>query len=161
MAASPQREPDASRHTLLRSFQNAFRGCLCAVRVGRNMRIHLSVLGLVVFFGAVGRIEAWAWAAVLLCVALVLCAEAFNTALERLCDRVSTARESVIRDVKDMAAGAVLVCAVGAAAVGLLVFCRSAVLYAVAAAFSSLPALGVALAALLAGIFLFVRGKTI
>ena len=148
-----------SRRPFPQSLRNALRGWTRAVVTGRNMRIQLSIFALALFFGTVGRIEPWAWALILLSGALVLGCEALNTALERLCDRVSTAREKVIGDVKDIAAGAVLFCAAGAAGVGLLVFARAGVLRTVADLFMSAPAVGVALFALLALIILFVRGK--
>ena len=62
------------------------------------------------------------WVAVLLCMGLVIGAELFNTAIERLVDLVSPQWHPVAGRVKDIAAGAVLVCAVVSVAVGLIVF---------------------------------------
>ncbi|MDR9824141.1 diacylglycerol kinase, partial [Vibrio sp. FNV 38] len=45
-----------------------------------------------------------------------------NSAMEQLCDRVTGEQEEPIRRVKDMAAGGVLLCAVGALAVAAAVF---------------------------------------
>ena len=49
-------------------------------------------------------------------------AELFNTAIERLVDLVSPQRHPLAGQVKDIAAGAVLVCALAAIAVGLIIF---------------------------------------
>ena len=59
---------------------------------------------------------------VVLCFGLVLAAEGFNTAIERLVDLVSPDYHPIAGDVKDVAAGAVLICAIAAAIVGMIVF---------------------------------------
>jgi diacylglycerol kinase (ATP) len=53
---------------------------------------------------------------------MVLAAEGFNTAIERLVDLVSPDYHPIAGDVKDVAAGAVLICAIAAAIVGMIVF---------------------------------------
>ena len=53
---------------------------------------------------------------------MVLAAEAFNTAIERLVNLVSTDYHPIAGDVKDIAAGAVLICAIFAAIIGLIIF---------------------------------------
>ena len=62
------------------------------------------------------------WTAICLCIGLVVSAELFNTAIERLVDLVSPQRHPLAGQVKDIAAGAVLVCALAAIAVGLIIF---------------------------------------
>src|SRR5699024_12017447 len=62
------------------------------------------------------------WLVILLCFAMVLAAEAFNTAIERLVNLVSPDYHPVAGDVKDIAAGAVLICAIFAAIIGLIIF---------------------------------------
>jgi diacylglycerol kinase len=61
------------------------------------------------------------WCLIALATASVWAAEAFNTAVERLADRVTTERDPLIKQAKDLAAGAVLLACAGAVAVGLLV----------------------------------------
>ena len=53
---------------------------------------------------------------------MVIGAELFNTAIERLVDFVSPQHNPLAGQVKDIAAGAVLVCALAAIAVGLIIF---------------------------------------
>ncbi|MBP1593702.1 MAG: putative diacylglycerol kinase [Bacteroidetes bacterium] len=48
--------------------------------------------------------------------------EAFNTSIERLVNLVSPQENNIAGDVKDIAAGAVLICAIAAAIVGLIIF---------------------------------------
>lgn len=108
-----------------RSFQYALRGLLVAYH-GVNFRIQavsaMVVFGLVVMYGITGThlaLVVWSCAA-------VLAAEIFNTAVERICDLVvrlhGLGRDPLVRDIKDLAAGAVLLVACAAAATGLIVF---------------------------------------
>jgi diacylglycerol kinase (ATP) len=62
------------------------------------------------------------WCIVLLCFGLVLSAEAFNTAIERLVNLVSPDFHPIAGDVKDVAAGAVLICAIASAIIGCIIF---------------------------------------
>ena len=55
-------------------------------------------------------------------VCIVLALEGLNTAIEKLCDEVTTKRKKSIMIIKDVAAGAVLIAAIGAAIVGVLIF---------------------------------------
>lgn len=101
---------------------NAGRGFADAVLGGRNMKIHLLAAGwamLVVWTSGYGR---WYYIAVLCASALVIGAECMNSAVEKLCDRVTTERDELIRAAKDMAAGAVLVSAIAALGIGLFLF---------------------------------------
>lgn len=60
--------------------------------------------------------------AIILCFGVVLAAEGFNTAIERLVNLVSPERNPIAGDVKDIAAGSVLICAIVAAIVGIIIF---------------------------------------
>lgn len=62
------------------------------------------------------------WIMVVMCIGTVIAAELFNTAIEKLVDLVSPERHPVAGQVKDIAAGAVLICAVAAAIIGLIIF---------------------------------------
>jgi diacylglycerol kinase (ATP) len=64
--------------------------------------------------------EEWRW--VVLAIALVLLAEAFNTAVERLGDAITIEPHPLIEFAKNIAAGAVLVAAVTAILIGLSIF---------------------------------------
>lgn len=106
----------------LRGFSHAFRGIRIALKSQRNLRVHAVAAALVVAFGFGFQIESWEWCAVILACGSVWMAEMANTAIEWLADRVTGEREEAIRNVKDAAAGAVLVASTAAAAVGALVF---------------------------------------
>jgi len=110
--------PKRLRH----SFRYALSGMADMLRQEPNARIHCIITVLVVAAGFFFRISATEWIGVVLSIGLVISAEAFNTALERLADVVQPERDERIRDVKDLAAAAVLLCALAAAAVGAIVF---------------------------------------
>lgn len=105
-----------------RSFVYALQGLVFMLRSQPNAWLHLlatlGVYGAGFHFG-LSRDE-WLW----ICVAVVLVwsAEAFNTALEQLADAVHPQRHPGIGRAKDLAAGAVLVAAIGAAVIGVVVF---------------------------------------
>jgi len=105
---------------LLRSFRYAGSGVLWAVRTQRNLRIHLTALVLVVFFGFLAELTAERWGLVLLCSAQVIALELVNSALESACDAITREENPWIGHAKDAAAGAVLISAIGAIALALL-----------------------------------------
>lgn len=107
---------------LIRSFRHAFAGIAWALRTQRNMRIHALAALVVITAGLVDNLASWEWAAVVGCIALVWAAELLNSALEALCDRITTEPDEHIRRAKDAAAGAVLVCALISMIVAALVF---------------------------------------
>ena len=72
--------------------------------------------------GAWFSITALEWCAVLAAITLVWVAEALNTALERLTDLVSPQFHPLARQAKDIAAGAVLLAAIGAVSIGVVIF---------------------------------------
>jgi len=74
------------------------------------------VLALVLKFSAIQ------WVVLLLLIAIVWIAEALNTAVEYLCDRVTTEQDPLIGKSKDVAAAGVLLASVIAAAGGLVLF---------------------------------------
>lgn len=116
-------EGAVSKHWLvrrLRSFAHAGRG-VWHLRTEPNARIHVVATAFVVILGTVLRLAALEWALIVLAVALVLTAEALNTALEYLANAVMPERHPLVGTAKDLGAGAVLLAAVGAAIIGVLV----------------------------------------
>ncbi len=111
-----------SSFSLKCAFGCAAAGFLYALKTQRNMKIHLVVLVAVVLLGVGFQIEASSWLAIVLSCALVIGTECVNTALESLVDLVSPEYHELAKHTKDCAAGAVLVCALGAVAVGLIIF---------------------------------------
>ncbi|MBR6991914.1 MAG: diacylglycerol kinase family protein [Bacteroidales bacterium] len=106
----------------LRSFRYAFAGMRLLFGEEHNARIHATITVLVVVAGIVLRVSPVEWGVLVICIGMVLAAEAFNSAIERIANYLTTERDDRIRDIKDLAAGAVLLCAIAAAIVGLIVF---------------------------------------
>lgn len=104
----------------LRSFVYAWRGLRRLVYGEHNARLHLAASIAVAAAGLFLKISASDWRWLVLAMALVWLAEAFNTAIEDLCDRVEPGFDKAIGGIKDMAAGAVLIASVAAVGIGLL-----------------------------------------
>lgn len=86
------------------------------------MKIHWAAAAMAVGLGVWLGLTPGEWAAVSLACAAVLGAECMNTAVEAVVDLASPERHPLAKRAKDCAAGAVLLCALGALATGLLVF---------------------------------------
>ena len=105
----------------LRSFSYAFKG-IGALFSQPNACIHASVTIIVIVCGSWFGLAVWEWCVVILCIGGVLMAEAMNTAIESLCDKVSPEYDPLIGRAKDVAAGAVLLFVMAAVIVGLIIF---------------------------------------
>lgn len=101
---------------------NAFMGLWDAAEHERNIRIHLAAILMVAAAGLLLRIDGVRWAILALACGTVLAAEILNTAIERLVDMVTREKCEPARQVKDMAAGAVLIASLFAVVCGIGVF---------------------------------------
>lgn len=108
----------------LRSFVYAGRGIWFCIRHERNFRIHMVAAAYVLLFAPYFSLTRGEWAALLAIIGLVTAAEAVNTAVEQTVNLAAPGRRTRARVAKDAAAGAVLLCAVAAAAAGVLLFAR-------------------------------------
>ena len=108
--------------SFLKSFANAVRGIKFLFKTQQNARIELIIAGIVIAASLIFRISSFEWLAVFLCIALVLSLEGINTAIEIFADKLHPGFDKEIGNVKDVAAGAVLMGAVVAAVVGFIIF---------------------------------------
>jgi diacylglycerol kinase (ATP) len=104
------------------SFGHAFRGLFYTWETQRHLRVHLALATLAVFLGLILRLGATEWAVLALTIALVLSLELLNTVVEAVVDLVTPDYHPLARVAKDVAAGAVLVSAMGGVAVGAFLF---------------------------------------
>jgi len=104
-----------------RSFQCALAGCAQALRGQQNLRIHLAFVLAITGLALYLQVGLTQWAILVLTYSLVLAAELMNSALEALTDLVSPEYHPLAGQAKDLAAGSVLVAAIGAVIVGLLI----------------------------------------
>lgn len=103
-------------------FSHAWDGLKAVVRTELNFRIHLIAALGVISAGFVFRLTVLKWIMVLFAIGLVLVAEMLNTAVEKMIDYLKPEIHPQAKAIKDLAAGAVLVSALIAVAVGLFVF---------------------------------------
>ncbi len=106
----------------LKSFSYAGKGLAELFRSQPNSRIHLLFILAVVLAGWFFGLTPTEWLVLVLTMTIVLAAESFNTALEYLTDLASPGFHPLAGKVKDLAAGAVLICALGAVIVGMIIF---------------------------------------
>lgn len=112
--------------SLARSFKYAGRGVAYCVKNERNMRIHLVTACYVLVFSVFYNFTQTQFILLLLTIGIVLFAEAVNTAIEALVNLETQCYDCLARIAKDVAAGAVLICAVFALAVGIILFIKPA-----------------------------------
>lgn len=105
-----------------KSFVYAWQGIKSLFEHEPNAKIHLLAAICVITVGALFQIECWEWCAVIFAIGGVFMAEGFNTAVEKICDKVSPEKNPLIKIAKDVAAGSVLLFVLSAVAVGLIIF---------------------------------------
>lgn len=106
---------------MYRAFTYAASGLRAVWKEERNFRIQVAV-GILVCAGmAYFGFSAIESAICFVAIALVLCGEIVNTALEDLCDKVEPNRDPAIGKIKDMMAAYALVSSLGALLAGILI----------------------------------------
>ncbi|HKO47361.1 MAG TPA: diacylglycerol kinase family protein [Polyangiaceae bacterium] len=105
----------------LRSFVYAGRGIRTLIASQHNAWIHAAATCAIVGLGLTLGIPRLEWMALVVAIVSVWTAEAINTAFELVCDVASPGFHPLVKAAKDVAAGAVLICAIGAAITGVLV----------------------------------------
>lgn len=104
----------------LKSFVYAGRGLRYLVQDEHNARVHLAASVVVLFLGFSFEVSANDWCWLVVAMAIVWLAEAFNTMVEELCDRIQPEFDPTIGRIKDIAAGAVLIASIASIVIGLL-----------------------------------------
>ncbi len=107
-----------------KSFAYAGSGIWFCLRHERNFRIHLVITIYVLCFAPAFSLSRAEWAILFLTMALVLAAEAINTAIENAVNLSSPKIHPTARIAKDVAAAAVLICSVASICVGVVLFGR-------------------------------------
>ncbi len=107
---------------LVRSFGYAWQGILYCSKTQLNFRIHLGVMSIVIIGGFILNVSTTEWLFITGCSMLVLALELLNTAIEKLCDTISTEIQPKIKTIKDVSAAAVLLSAAGSVVTGIIIF---------------------------------------
>jgi diacylglycerol kinase (ATP) len=105
----------------IRSFKFAFEGIWTMLKSQQNAWIHACATIGVVTTGFLLGVSASEWCWLVLAIIAVWTAEALNTAFEFLADVASPEFHPLVKKAKDVAAGAVLISAIGAVAIGLII----------------------------------------
>lgn len=107
---------------LINSFKYAFTGIATSFKTEQNMKIHILIMILVIIAGIVLKISSLDWIILVIMFALVISGELFNTTIETVVDMITMEKNEKAKIAKDVAAGAVLVLAIGSVIVGLIIF---------------------------------------
>lgn len=106
----------------IRNVRYAMSGIRIAWQEEFSFKVQIVAALLALLFGLLFRISQEEWLAVIIVMGFVLTAEAFNTALEELCDKFQPEHDPHIAKIKDLAAAAVLISSATALTVGAIIF---------------------------------------
>ncbi len=108
--------------SLINSFKFAFEGIGSSFKTERNMKIHVTIMLLVIISGIFLKISILEWIICVFCFAFVIGAEMFNTAIEKVVDIAMPQKDPRVKLAKDISAGGVLVFAIASAIIGVIIF---------------------------------------
>lgn len=100
----------------------AIEGILHAVKTQRHLRYHLYTAVLILLLSLFFGISESEFIAIAIVVIIVLSIEMFNTAIEATVDILFKEYDTRAKIIKDIAAGAVLIAALGSAVIGYIIF---------------------------------------
>lgn len=108
--------------SLIESFNFAVQGIIYALKKERNMKIHFSMATIVIVSSLFFDFTKLELLMLFFAITLVITAELFNTAIEKVVDLVTDKYHPLAKVAKDVAAGAVLIAAINSVIVGYLLF---------------------------------------
>lgn len=111
-----------SLENMIRNFSYALAGLKIAWQEEFNFKFQIVCAVLALFLAWFFEISTLEWILIIFLIGFVLSAEAFNTALEELCDKFQADPDPHIAKIKDLAAAAVLVASATALIVGIIIF---------------------------------------
>lgn len=100
----------------------AWNGIVQVMKREKNMRIHCVMALFAVFVGLIFQISRLEWITITIVIVLVFALEMMNSVCEQIIDYVRPEISMEAKIIKDMAAGAVLVAAIGSIIIGSLIF---------------------------------------
>jgi diacylglycerol kinase len=110
------------RAKFFESFVHAWNGMIHAFQTQRNARVHVAIALVALTLGVALHLSAMEFAVIILAIVAVIAAEMINTVAEAIVDLVTDTYHPLAKIAKDVAAGAVLWSAIGAVAVGVVIF---------------------------------------
>lgn len=108
--------------SLLSSFGYAFEGIWHAFKNNRNLRMDFVAALIVIFLSIIFPTSVHEKGILGITILLVICSEMINTSLEEMVDLITTEHKKEAKVAKDVAAGMVLIAAIGAVIIGIFIF---------------------------------------
>lgn len=105
-----------------RSLKHALRGLLSVLKRERNFQLQVVAAIIAIVLAFYFHLDHWERILVILLSGAVLVLEIVNTIIERISDALKPRLHPLVKEVKDMMAGASLLVAIIAAVIGLLIF---------------------------------------
>lgn len=106
----------------MKRFKYAIDGLIAAFRSEVNMRLHVAAAVLACIAGFYFDLSAVEWSIIILCIVLVISFELINTSIEEICNMIHPGQHPVIKKIKDISAGAVLLAATGSVTAAFIIF---------------------------------------
>jgi undecaprenol kinase len=106
----------------IKSMKHATGGIGVVFRSEQSFRIQIVVSIIVLVFGAYVQVSLFEWILLVLLIGSVLVLELINSIFERIVDAFKPRIHPIVKDIKDIMAGAVLIASVIAAIVGVMIF---------------------------------------
>ena len=107
---------------LIKSFGYAWQGVRYCFCYEKNFKVQLCIAIITFTGGLYFRISSHEWLTILFCSTLVLSLEMINTTIEKLSNEISQSINPVIKQIKDVAAGAVLLSSIISFIIGTIIF---------------------------------------
>ena len=107
---------------IIRSFKNSLRGFKVLLQNEYNLYIQIGFAVLAIVCGFVFKINTTEWAIQTTVIGLVIFSELVNTAIEKTMNLVQPEYDEKVRDIKDLASGAVLFMVLVSVATGLFIY---------------------------------------
>lgn len=106
----------------LKSFGYAFVGFKTLILSERNAQIHIIASIVAIIVSLCLGVDYLGWCLIVIAIVIVWITEALNTSIEKLCNKVTLEHHPIIKQVKDIAAAAVLIAATGAVFIAVFVW---------------------------------------
>ena len=110
------------KRKLAESFNAAIEGIIYTIKSQKNMKLHFLIAMLIILLTATLNLDKIESILIAIVVTIVLITEMFNTAIEKILDMVTPEFHPLVRIIKDIAAGCVLIAAISSVIIGYLIF---------------------------------------
>jgi len=107
---------------LIKSFGYAFKGLFKIFHEEQNLQIQAAIALVAVSLGLYCRIKPIEWCVLLIMITMVILMEVINSAVERVADVLRPRINTYVKEIKDIAAAAVMLASLSAVIVGIIIF---------------------------------------